>query len=176
MRLRTSSLPEAEIYGVLANPRRFETLRVLADRSDAVTVAELAEAIAETETSDGVPSKSARDSVYASLHQTHLPKLHELGLVDYDREHRVVEPLDRARAVDRYMEVTTPLGFTWGEYYRGLGVFGVCAILGSLIEISWLSAVDPVLWCTIVLVAYAVSSVYQLWTHPMSVGIDRYLR
>ena len=175
VRLRNSPLPEAEIYGILSNERRFEALRLLNDRSGEITVAALAEAIARTEVSEGRPSKSARDSVYASLHGTHLPKLHDLGLVHYDRDRRVVEPLDRVREVDRYMEVVTSFGFTWGEYYRALGVLGVCAVLGSLVEVPGLQLVDPVLLCTVVLCLYAVSSAYQLWSHPMPTGLGRYV-
>ena len=176
MRFRSSPLPEAEIYGILSNERRFEALRLLNDRSGEITVAELAEAIAKTEVSDGRPSKSARDSVYASLHQTHLPKLHDLGLVRYDRDSRVVEPLGRVREVDRYMEVVTSFGFTWGEFYRALGVLGVCAVLGSLVGIPGLRVIDPILLCTVVLGLYAVSSAYQLWSHPMTTGLGRYVR
>jgi len=164
-------LPQFKVYEILANRRRFETIRVLEDAGESVPVAELSEVIATAEADGEPPSKSARDSVYSSLHQTHLPKLHELGIIHYDREARSVEPLDRARDVSRYMEVVTYFGLTWGEYYRAVGVIGMISVLASLLELPLFVRIDPILVCSLVLGVFAISSAHQLWSHPMELGV-----
>ncbi|WP_138006437.1 DUF7344 domain-containing protein [Halalkalirubrum salinum] len=165
--VETISLPQFKVYEILGNRRRFETVRVLEDAGGSVSVAELSEAIAEAEADGEPPSKSARDSVYSSLHQTHLPKLHELGIIHYNRDARTVKPLDRARDLSRYMEVVTYFGLTWGEYYRAVGVLGLLTVLASLLEVPIFVLIDPILLCSIVLGIYAISSAHQLWSHPM---------
>jgi hypothetical protein len=65
--------------------------------------------------------------------------------------------------VNIYMEVVTKHGITWAEYYRGLGVLGLCAVVGALAQVPGLTAVDPLLWASSFLVLFAVSTAYQLW-------------
>jgi DNA-binding transcriptional ArsR family regulator len=169
MQLRKVTLPEYEIHRVLSNPRRREALRELGSRPGTLSVRELADSIAEAESGLEPAPSNVRDSVYISLHQTHLPKLHELGIVNYDRETRSVELLEGARFVDRYMDVVTAGGFTWGEYYRGVGVVGLLATTAALAELPLVSAVDPLLWASGFLAVFAVSTAYQLWTNRWNV-------
>lgn len=102
--------------------------------------------------------------MHNSLHQTHLPKLAELGIVGYDREARTVTVRDSAREVDRYMELLTPYGRTWAEYYRGLGIASLVSVVASLAGVPLVDAVDPLLWASGFLVVFVISTVYQLWS------------
>ena len=169
MQFRKHTLPEYEIHTILANARRRETLRELGSRPGTVTVRELAEAIAEGESGTSPAPAKVRDSVYISLHQTHLPKLQDLGIVDYDRETRSVELLTPGRVVGQYMDVVTPTGFTWGEYYRAVGVAGLLVTTAALAGVPVVSGVDPLLWASGFLGAFAVSTAYQLWTNRWNV-------
>jgi DNA-binding transcriptional ArsR family regulator len=169
MQFRKSTLPEYEIHTILANPRRREALRELGSRPGTITVRELADVIAESESGSSPAPSNVRDSVYISLHQTHLPKLHELGIVDYDRENRSVELLTPGHVVGQYMDVLTPAGFTWGEYYRAVGVVGLLLTTASLADLPVFSGVDPLLWASGFLGAFAVSTAYQLWTNRWNV-------
>lgn len=164
MHFRKSTLPEYEIHNILSNPRRREALRELWSRPGTVTVRELAERIAVTESGTTPAPSNVRDSVYISLHQTHLPKLQDFGIVNYDRETRAVELVD-ASHVGQYMDVVTPAGFTWGEYYRALGVAGLLVTTASLAGAPLVSGVDPLLWASGSLGAIALSTAYQLWTN-----------
>ena len=163
---RAEILPEAEIYEILANPRRRETLRHLTDVAGgrSVSLRELSSAIAAYETGESPPPRAARESVYNSLHQTHLPKLDELGVVRYDRDARAVDLCENARAVDRYMEVFTPYGLTWSEYYRTLGIAALVTVVASLASVPVVESIDPLLWASGFLVLFALSTVYQLWS------------
>jgi len=169
MQLRKVTLPEYEIHRVLSNQRRREALRELGSRPGTLSVRDLADAIAEAESGVSPAPAKVRDSVYISLHQTHLPKLHELGIVNYDRDARSVELREGARSVGQYMDVVTGGGFTWGEYYRGVGVAGLLATTAALAEVPLVGAVDPLLWASGFLSVFAASTAYQLWTNRWNV-------
>ena len=163
---KTRSFPESVVYDILANPRRRGTIRHLTDTAAGRTVSlrDLATAIATEETGQSPPPRSCRESVYNSLHQTHLPKLDELGIIEYDRKERAVSVRDPAREIDRYMEILTPSGHTWGEYYRTLGIASLFSIVASLAGVPVVGAVDPLLWASGFLVVFVISTCYQLWS------------
>lgn len=164
--LKARSFPESVVYEILANPRRRGTIRHLTDTAGGRTVSlrDLATAIATEETGQSPPSRPCRESVYNSLHQTHLPKLDALGIVEYDRKARAVSVRNSAREIDRYMELLTPYGYTWGEYYRTLGIISLVSTVASLAGVPLLDSVDPLLWASGFLVLFAVSIAYQLWS------------
>lgn len=161
--LGEQSLPETEIHYLLGNQRRREAIERLRSRGETVDVRELAEEIAAAEAGERPPPARVRESVYASLRQTHLPKLDEAGVVVYDEDRKEVRARDRAAVVGNYMDVVSPIGITWGEYYRGLGVLGLCAVVASSVGIPVAAALPPLAWATAVLALVAVSTVYQMW-------------
>jgi hypothetical protein len=164
MLVRRHTLSECEIHQILSNPRRRAVLEHLGCTPGAVSVRDLSEAIAATETEQSPAPTRVRESVYTSLHQTHLPKLHQLGIVYYDRERSEILPLEGVRAIDPYMEVVTNWGVTWSEYYRALGVLGLTVVVAALASVPLVSLVDPLLWASGFLALFALGSAYQLWT------------
>ncbi|AGN02242.1 hypothetical protein L593_11495 [Salinarchaeum sp. Harcht-Bsk1] len=164
---RTSTIPEAEIYEVLANDRRRATLRALARSSEdrGIPLSDLATAVAERETGASPPPAAARESVYNSLHQTHLPMLDELEIVRYDHDARTVYRRDRVRDVERYMEVVSALGISWSELYRTLGVCSLGLVTTALAGVDPVAGVDPLLWAIASLVTFAVAIAAQLWSN-----------
>ena len=170
-------LPETEIYHVLSNSRRREVLGILWRRGERLPLREISEEIAAAETGQSPPPRASRESVYNALHQTHLPKLDALGLVDYDPNRKLVTALPEARYLGRYMDVTTRLGLTWGEYYRALGVLGLFVIVASLGGATPFDVIDPLLIGTLFLAIFAVSTAYQLaFGTPGARTTYRYLR
>jgi DNA-binding transcriptional ArsR family regulator len=169
MLFRSQRLPEYEIHRILSNPRRREALRRLGSSPSRISVRDLSELVAAAETGEDPAPRDVRESVYISLHQTHLPRLHDLGILEYDRDLKEVELLDRARHVDLYMEVVTKHGITWAEYYRSLGICGLLTVVASEASVPLLSAVDPLLWASGFLALFAGSTAYQLWAHRWNV-------
>lgn len=102
------------IFALLRDSRRRELLAVLSDRDAPITLTELATAVARREREsehdeergtghEDVPSKTA-ESVAATLHHHHLPKLADDDVVAYDAEAKTVtdanvEPLAPFRDV-----------------------------------------------------------------------------
>lgn len=165
------SIEETDIHDVLRNERRRRTIEHLRTEPGTVTLRELSEAIAEAETGQSPPPRNIRESVYNSLHQTHLPKLDSLGVVRYDSDRKHITIDGRARDVDLYMEVVTKYGITWGEYYRGLGVLALCTVVAVEVGVPLLVDVGALLVASTFLAVIGASILYQFWTHRW-----RYLR
>jgi len=152
-----------EIHDILRNGRRRKVLKQLQRRVEPVSLRELSEKIATLETGETPPPRNVRQSVYNSLHQTHLPKLDDLGVIDYDKDRKTVSLCEPARQVDLYMEVVTPYGITWAGYYRTLGVLALFSIVATDVGALLIGGVPTLLVATLFLFVLAISTAYQLW-------------
>lgn len=161
---RKSDITEGEIHELLRNSRRRRVLKQLQERVGVVTVRALAEVIAELETGESPPPRRIRDSVYNSLHQTHLPKLDAYGVVDYDKDRKTVALRREVRQVDLYMEVVTKYGITWAEYYQRLLLLALLVILAAQLDVFAVGMLPTAIWASVFLVVLAVSSAAQLWS------------
>lgn len=74
-----------DVISCLANERRRQLLAVLGERERALDRGEVAVEVAALE-AGGEPSESVVRDVERDLSHVHLPKLDEVGLVDYDRD------------------------------------------------------------------------------------------
>ena len=169
MKLRNDVLPAEQVYAILANERRRRAIEQLGSVGGTVSVNELSTLVAARETGETPPPKRCRESVYTSLVQTHLPKLADAGVIAYDRETQTIELSRRARDVRLYTEILAPGGATWSELYRALAMVSLLVVLAALLEAPLVSAVDPVLWTSLALGAFAVASAAQLWVNRFSV-------
>jgi hypothetical protein len=158
-------LGEEQIHDVLSNERRKRTLEILKRKRDEVELRTLAERLAEIESGESPPPRNCRQSVYNSLHQTHLPKLNELDIVEYDDDRKTVELQSAARTVDLYMEVLTPYGITWSTYYRTLAVLALITVIADQLGALFLPGDFPLLLASFFLVVIALSTLYQLWSN-----------
>jgi len=160
---RTGSIADEEIHDILRNSRRRATLQHLRETVGSTSLRELSVWIAERESGESPPPTGLRESVYNSLHQTHLPKLDREGVVIYDRDRKTVELDDPAREVSLYMEVVGPYGITWAAFYRTLCTVALIAILGVELGLAGLGRLGTVLTVTVFLLILGVTTSYQLW-------------
>ena len=93
-RLLPDGLSESEVHELLADERRRLVLDSLAERSGAVDVAELAATVTKREDGSQAPDRATRKSVEADLHHRQLPRLADVGIIDYDRDSHEVELRD----------------------------------------------------------------------------------
>lgn len=152
------------VHEVLRNHRRRLTLKYLKKRLEPVSVRELSERIAEIEANVTPTPRDLRQSVYNSLHQTHLPKLDDFGIVNYDKDRKMVFLEEGAKELDVYMGISTPFGITWATFYRTIGVMSLLLIVLAETNVPVVSALDPVVVATVFLLGFACSTAYQLWT------------
>mgnify|MGYP000274207228 CR=1 FL=1 len=161
---RSSQLAETDIHDILRNDRRRRVLRHLQESVGTVTLRELSETIAAHESGETPPPRQLRQSVYNSLHQTHLPKLDDENVVDYDKQRKTVSLRSGARDVSVYMEVVTKYGITWADYYRGLSTLALVTITAVEIGTPVLDGLPTLGVACAFLAVIAVSTAYQLWT------------
>ena len=151
-----TALDEEEIHDVLRNARRRELISFLSQHDGYATIQDLSEHIAALESGTDPPPRNVRQSVYVSLHQTHLPKLEALGVVDYDTDAKDVRLRDRATEIEEYMQPTNGKGRP--ELYVGLGALGaLLSIVATIVDVDGGLAALPV-FIVIILVAS-----YQAW-------------
>ena len=100
-----TTVDEVDIHHILSSKRRYESLRILIDEDGGtVRVRDLADRVAEIESDESPPPSNKRKSVYVSLHQTHLPKLEKLDVINYDENTKEVEISDGIDSLtERYM-------------------------------------------------------------------------
>jgi hypothetical protein len=165
---------ENEVYDILRNERRRGVLRELAANGLASTIGRLADEIAAQEAGEAPPPTDVRQSVYVSLHQTHLPKLDNLGVVRYDRDDRTVELLPPGQeVVDHLKRDSDDDGrlVAVAAAALALAVVGLLLALGSLAGVPLLVSVAGVVWATVALVGVAVVSLVAL-LRPAAVPTD----
>lgn len=158
---RAQALSETDIHDVLRNDRRRMVIERLGDADEPMTTRQLSEAIAAREAGESPPPRNVRQSVYISLQQTHLPKLEELDIVEYDENSKEVRPAENASSVGVYMEIVPKYGLAWSEYYAGLGVLGLLLVTGAQVGVPGLRALGAELCAIIVFALLVASAVYQ---------------
>jgi hypothetical protein len=171
----TEDLDEATIHDVLRNDRRRLVIETLREGDGTGTVGDLAEVVAAREFGDDPPPKNKRQSVYVSLHQTHLPKLDSLDIVEYDPDRGRVRLLERVEEVEVYMEVVPAYGLSWGEFYFGWGLLGVLAALAVRIGVPGVSAIDSTVLAGVFCLGLMTASAYHVYSQQDRIIFQRLL-
>jgi hypothetical protein len=143
-----------QAFETLSNPRRREALRYLRRQGtdEPVLLRDLAEQIAAWE--NDIPlvevTYKQRKRVYTSLYQSHLPRLHKYGFVEYDADRGTIELTALAENLDIYLEIVPDGHLRWSDAYLGTSViYGLLAVALYLISIpfvtSWYVLVSSVI-------------------------------
>ena len=155
-------LDAGEIHDILRNDRRRLAIKCLREMDGGLSVRDLSEEVATRETGESPAPRDKRRSVYVSLHQTHLPKLDELGIVDYDTDEKEVRLRDRAAEITTYMEVVPRYGITWAEYYLVLGILGFGTVLAASLGTPLLGAIGTPAVATTYLLVLTGSAAFHV--------------
>ncbi|MFC4436859.1 MULTISPECIES: DUF7344 domain-containing protein [Natrialbaceae] len=125
----TPKLSSDEIFHILQTNRRRDTIRYLLEEDGPVKMRDVAEYVAarENDTTVAKLSSTERQRVYIPLYQSHLPKLDEEGVIEYNQPRGIVRPTDQLETFEPYIKATedgassleaqTPDGRTVKEYY-----------------------------------------------------------
>lgn len=127
----SDSLSQDRVFDILSNPRRRFVLHYLSSQSDSIPLRELADEVARWETGDETLSPQQRKRVYVSLYQTHIPRLADAGMIEFDSESGLVELRDRAMEIDKYVKNQSD-DRRWPIYYIVVGLLGIAIYLVSL--------------------------------------------
>lgn len=168
-------LDQGEIHDVLRNDRRRLTLSCLQEADQrTLSVRELSEQVAALETGEEPPPRNKRQSVYVSLHQTHLPKLDELGIVEYDSDGKTVSLLDKVDEVAIYMELVPRYGISWAEFYFGLGLLGMLTTIAVLLGVPGVSQVGVTITASLFFAAVMLSATYHVYSQQDRILFQRF--
>ncbi|UPV76791.1 hypothetical protein M0R89_21615 (plasmid) [Halorussus limi] len=99
-------LTRDDIFHLLQCRRRRLVLKYLQEHDTPVKMTDITEKIAavEHDTTVAALKSQERQRVYIALYQSHLPKLDEEGIIEYQQNRGIVERTDRTDAFDRYLD------------------------------------------------------------------------
>ncbi|MBZ6495728.1 DUF7344 domain-containing protein [Natrinema longum] len=152
------------IFELLKNRRRREVLAYLLEADDTVTLGELAEQIAawENDLEVNALSSDQRKRVYVALYQTHLPKMDDAGIVEYDQDRGLISLADNADLLMMYLDTDTHRQDRWDRWYAGLSIVGATVLGAALVGVPLLSSVPTVGLAGIVVAAFCCLSTAHL--------------
>ncbi len=103
----TVQLEKDDLFHILQNQRRRRVLKYLQDADEAVDMRDIAEQVAAWENDKTVQqiTSDERQRVYIALYQSHLPKLDEKGVLNYNQSRGIVERTELANQFDPYLDV-----------------------------------------------------------------------
>ena len=141
-----------EIFSALSNRRRRYVIQYLLERDAPIGLKELSAQIAGKENDVPVEevSHKQRKRTYVALRQNHLPKLKEMGIVDYDHSMEGIVLLDRADCFDTYLNPGRPDRTSRMEVHIGLTVVGILLFLVVWSDVSPLSSLSASVYPTFV--------------------------
>lgn len=102
----TDELARDDIFHVLQCRRRRLVLKYLQEHDTPAKMTDITEKIAavEHDTTVAALKSQERQRVYIALYQSHLPKLDEEGIIEYQQNRGIVERTERTDAFDRYLD------------------------------------------------------------------------
>ena len=166
------------IFELLKNRRRREVLSYLLEHDETVTLGELAEQIAawENDTTVNALSSDQRKRVYVALYQTHLPKMDDAGIIEYDQDRGLVTLSDNADLLMMYLDTDAHKTDRWDRWYAALSVVGVAVILAGSLGLPIISGVSTAILATSVVVSFLLLSIaHVLVNHRIEQVVERKL-
>lgn len=157
----TPQLSEDDLFDMLSNRRRRDVIDLLEGRTQALELGTMATRIAarENEIEETAVSREERKRVYTALQQSHLPKMDAAGLIEFDKQKAVINPMPPLDAAGGYLTETRKTEPPWSGYYLGLtavSVAVVVAVWGNLWPFVLLS---PLAWTVAIVTGFGCAAV-----------------
>ncbi|WP_154658626.1 DUF7344 domain-containing protein [Halopiger djelfimassiliensis] len=160
-----TALRKGEVFEVLRNQRRRYVLHFLKQDGQPVELGDLAQQVAAWEyqtTLDGV-TPAQRKRVYTTLQQTHLPKMDEAGILEFDSDEGVIRPTDRTRDISVYLEIVPGREFAWRELYLSLGAISSALVAALWLEIYPMTLLSNLAWTGIIAATVTVTAIVHIY-------------
>ena len=161
------------IFFTLSNSRRRSVIYCLKREDGPLDVSRLTTLITamENDTPPENVTYRQRKRVYTSLHQSHLPKMDDLGIIEFDQRAGTVEPDNGLDEIDVYLEIVPGSEISWSEFYLGLGVLSIAVCLLALVNVYPFGVVPDLAYGIGVAVALVIVSATH-WRHMRTRSID----
>ena len=127
-----TEITQDEIFDLLSNPRRRYVINYLLRENRPVSIQELSKELAtwEFDVDEDQLTDQQEKRIYVALYQTHIPKLEDVGVIDYDDDASLVELTDQARQLQPYVEETPEQQRRWPWYYLLITAVGLLLYAG----------------------------------------------
>lgn len=160
----SGGLTKGEIFDVLRNQRRRFVLQYLKQVEDPVELGDLATQVAawEYDTTVDEVSSEQRKRVYTTLQQTHLDKMAEAGIVEYDSDRGVIRSTDQTADLAIYLEIVPGREFPWQEYYLSLGAVSTALVTALWFDVYPFTMISDLQWATLIALVLTLSAVYHV--------------
>ncbi len=154
-------LPLDQVFEILKNERRRRVLQYLWEHDGESTLGTLAEHIAalENDTTVSALSSAQRKRVYVGLYQSHLPKMADNGVIEFDKDRGTVRIGKNAEQTRTYLE--DPQERPWGLLTLGSSLVGAGLLALSLLG-GAAYGLSSVAVATLVIGATAGLGIWQL--------------
>jgi len=140
-----TELDKNQLFHLLQNERRRAVLRYLEGREgEAVRMRDIAEQVAawEHDTTLQALTSDERQRVYIALYQSHLDKLADAGVIEYNKPRGIVRTTELFPGVVEYVDVNTSSTATgtdsWEQRYLGVSLLSSLLLAVSLLDLSGL--------------------------------------
>lgn len=172
---REEGLSRDVAFEVLSSRRRRHALHFLMQRDDPVDLRELSERISAWE--NGVEPEEVtykqRMRVYTALRQSHLPKMDEGGVVEFDKDRGRVAPTDETSELEVYLDVVPHNEIPWSTFYLGLGVLASAVVAAAWLQVFPFGVLPDIAWALATALALLASGVvHTLHNRQMRLGSD----
>lgn len=161
------------IFSTLSNQRRRYVIHYLKQHPEQVRIRDLAEQIAAWENGIEINELTykQRKRVYTSLHQTHLPKMDDCGIVEYDRDRGHITLTPTSAELDVYLEVVPKDELPWSEFYLGLSAVSLGIVLVVWAGIVPTGVIPPLGYAALIAVVFGVAAgVHTYLTRQSALG------
>ncbi|WP_435102378.1 DUF7344 domain-containing protein [Halarchaeum sp. P4] len=161
---QTTTVPRGEIFDLLSNQRRRHTLHYLRREERPVELRELSEQLSawENDVSRDAVTHKQRKRVYTALRQTHLPKLDDADIVNFDKNRGVVEP-GNLEDVELYLDVVPEHEIKRSEFYLGLSAISAALLTVVHLNIVPFDALPMGVWAAIIVTAFALAAAVDVY-------------
>lgn len=161
----TTSLASDQVFEILSSQRRRMVLYYLRDHDGTATMNELAEQIAAWENDVDIEALTSqqRKRVYVSLYQTHLSKLADADLIDYDVDEGDVRLTDQSTEIDAFLKPKRRSSYPWKRHYIGVVLMGGVAMILGMLATTILGTALLVWLAGGLLVGYVATVAVEYW-------------
>lgn len=161
-----------EMFETLSNERRRMVVHAL-QRDGATTLRDLSRQVAawEYDTDPDAVTSQQRRRLYNALQQSHLPKMDENGIVEYDDDRGTVEPTAALEDLELFLEVVPGKEISWSTYYTLVGVVCVSligAVTAGVYPFSLFGMTATALFCSLLVLVSGL--VHRYRTRQMALG------
>lgn len=151
-----------QVYDLLSNHRRRYVLHYCKRENGSATLSDLAEQVAAWEHEKPIEevTSAERKRVYTSLQQTHLDRMADAGIIEFDGDE--IELTGKSEELDVYLDIVPAGSIPWGLYYLGLSTLAGIVLFGVWIGFVPTETIPAIGWAAIVLAVFLTSSIVQV--------------